>query len=110
MNAFDAARDVIFANEDRAQSAPYFENEEDAEPQPVRIIHNLKQPDDRLFQTGASVPGDKIWVSKADLSEPPPEGAFFVVGGRKLVVRTSVTAELATSWWICDVDQRSGGS
>lgn len=108
--AFEAARDVLFANEDRAEDAQYFESEEDDEPQALRVIRDVTEPDAGLFRTDAFVPGDKIWVSQSSLVAQPPEDSFFIVGDRKLVVRTAVTAALDGSWWICDVDARSIGS
>lgn len=108
-DAFSEARDVLFANEDRATDAAYFESEGDDEGTELRVIVGFAEPNAGFFETDALVPGNKLWVRKTDLPIAPPEGAWFIAGARKLVVRTAVVDGL-DKWWICDVDERAIGS
>lgn len=107
-NVFDAARDVIFGNEDRAVDAEYLEID-DVAPQVLRVILGFAQPPAGFFQTDAQPPGNRLWVRTTDLPERPPEGSIFVVSGRRYRVRTGEISAL-DKWWLVDVDEVSAGS
>jgi hypothetical protein len=110
VNVFEHARDVIFGNEERASGAQYFESQEDAEPQDLRVVLAEDEPRAGVLQTDALVPGNKLWVRQSELAARPPEDSRFLVGARLFRVRTAATATIDGSWWICDVDRISAGS
>ena len=109
-NAFEAARDTIFGNEDRAVDAQFLETE-DAEPPEgtVRVILGFTQPEAGIFQTDAQTPGNRLWVRTTDLPVRPPEGSVFIVNARRYRTRAGEISALE-SWWLVDVDEIAPGS